>query len=50
MMNINKVEKNLKRESEILRKMASTIEYDEIIRLSEEYQTVKAETDKLMNE
>lgn len=50
MMNINKVEKNLKRETEILRKIASATEYNEIMKLSEEYQAVKAETDRLMNE
>ena len=50
MMNISKVEKNLKRETEILRKIASATEYDEIMRLSKEYQTVKAETDRLVNE
>lgn len=50
MKNIDKIEKNLKRETEVLRKIASATEYDEIVKLIAEYQAIKSETDRMMEE
>ena len=50
MMDIDKVEKSLLKEVEILRKMASATSYDEMMKLSDEYYAVRAETDRLTDE
>lgn len=50
MKNIDRVAENLKRETEILRRIASETRNDEILRLCEEYQAIKDETDRMMNE